>query len=292
MSVNDVVIIGAGPAGLATAIQLKRYKIEPVLLEKAAVGGLLKNANLVENYPGFPYGISGRDLVGLFKEQLEKSRVNLYFEEVLKLDYQNDLFIIKTTQRKLSSRIVVVASGTKPKRFPIAVPKEAEKRLFYEVHRLAHLLNEKIVIIGSGDAAFDYALNLSKRNEVIILNRSKKVKCLPLIFERALKNSRIFYMENVEVKEIKYHDSGLILTCHSTTGEQEFYTSYLVIAIGREPFLDFLSDELKRGLKTLQKAKKLYMVGDVQNGIYRQTAIAVGNGIKTAMEIYRELRGL
>lgn len=293
MSISDVVIIGAGPAGLAMAIQLKRYKIDPVLLEKEAVGGLLRNANLVENYLGFPDGISGQSLIELFKKQLANSQISPRFEEVLEVDYQEDAFTIKTTRGVITSRIVVVASGTKPKRLlGIDISKEAEKRVFYEICHLDHVSNKKIAIVGAGDAAFDYALNLSRKNEVTILNRGEKAKCLPLIFERALKNGCISYMKNIEVKDVKYHDNGLILVCRDFTGERKICTSYLVVAIGREPSLDFLSENLKKELEKLRKSKRLYMVGDVQNGIYRQTAIAVGNGIKAAMEIYRELRNL
>jgi thioredoxin reductase (NADPH) len=291
MNVNDVVIIGAGPAGLAAAIQLKRYGIEPILLEKEKVGGLLRNANLVENYPGFPEGIPGPELIKLFKRHLRNVGVKLQFEELLELDNKDEVFIIKTTQRTITARIVVIASGTKPLKLPnIKISKDFENRIFYEVYPLLQVTNEKIAIIGAGDAAFDYALNLSKKSEVVILNRKSRVKCLPLLLKRTIENGRISYMENIQVKNIGYFDSYLRLSCHDTTGDREIYTSYLLVAIGRDPSLDFLSENLKKNLGELQKSKTLYLIGDVKNGIYRQTAIAVGGGIKAAMEIYIKLK--
>ncbi|MBU4444999.1 NAD(P)/FAD-dependent oxidoreductase [bacterium] len=290
MNINDVVIIGAGPAGLGTAIQLKRYGIEHILLEKEKVGGLLRNANLVENYPGFPEGIPGPELIKLFKRQIKNVWVKIQFEEVLELDNRKGVFIINTNQRTIISRFVVIASGTKPRKISsLNISKDFENRIFYEVYPLAQVANEKIAIIGSGDAAFDYALNLSKKNEVVILNRGSRVKCLPLLFERGIGNEKISYMENIQVKNIDCFDRYLVLTCYDTTGEREIYVSYLLVATGRDPCLDFLSENLIENLEKLQKSKVLHIIGDVKNDIYRQTAIAVGDGIKAAMEIYRKL---
>ena len=284
-------IIGAGPAGVAAVIQLKRYGIEPILLEKGEIGGLLKNANLVENYPGFPEGIPGHELVKLFKKQLENAGVRVHFEEVLALDYRNEMFFINTNQRTITCRIVVIASGTKPQGFSNPdVTADIEKRIFYEICPLVQVTNEKIAIIGSGDIAFDYALNLSKKNEVIILNRGKRVKCLPLLWKRAMGNEKISYREDTQVKKIKCCDNGVVLICSSPVGKYEMYAHSLIVAIGREPCFDFLSENLKKNLEKLQKSKVLYIIGDVKNDIYRQTAIAVGNGIKAAMEIYRKIK--
>lgn len=290
MNINDVVIIGAGPAGLGAAIQLKRYGIEHILLEKEKVGGLLRNANLVENYPGFPEGIPGPELIKLFKRQLKNVWVKIQFEEVLELDNRKGIFIINTNQRTIISRFVVIASGTKPRKLSnLNISKDFENRIFYEVYPLAQVANEKIAIIGAGDAAFDYALNLSKKNEVVILNRGSRVKCLPLLFERGIGNEKISYMENIHIKNIDCFDRYLALTCYDTTGEREICVSYLLVATGRDPCLDFLSENLKENLEKLQKSKVLHIIGDVKNDIYRQTAIAVGDGIKAAMEIYRKL---
>lgn len=289
---KEVVIIGAGPSGIATAIQLKRYGIEPVILEKEEIGGLLKNANLVENYPGFPDGISGPELVKLFKKQVENAGIRVRFEEILELDYKNEMFFIKTDHRELNSRIAVIASGTKPRKLShLKITSDIEKRIFYEIYSLAQVENQKIVIIGCGDAAFDYALNLLKRNQVLILNREEKVKCLPLLWERAKETKTISYEGNTQVKEIISQEQGLKLVCQNHSGEYEMDISYLVVAIGREPKLDFLSENLKENLEKLQSLKVLYMIGDVKNGLYRQTGISIGEGIKAAMEIKRKING-
>jgi len=294
MDVNHVVIIGAGPSGIATAIQLKRYEIEPILLEKDEVGGLLRNANLVENYPGFPEGIPGQELVKLFIKQLKNAGIKVCFEEVLELDYMNKVFSIRTSQRTIISSIVVIASGTESLRLSVPeIPEELKNRVFYEVHAMAEVKDKRIAIIGGGDGAFDYALTLSQRNDVIILNKNDKAKCVPALSKRCMKAKNIFYFDSIKVEEIKDVEDGLLLVYnHYGSGKKEqIYVDYIVISIGRRPCLDFLSVNLKKKLKKLIKEKKLFMVGDVKNEIYRQTAICVGDGVKSAMEIYKKITG-
>ena len=274
----DVAIIGAGPAGIAAAIQLKRYDIEFMIFEKGKIGGLLRNANLVENYLGFPRGIRGRELVELFKEQLKNAGVKVQFEMVRELDYSGKFFI--RADRERDCRVAIIASGTKPREYP--VPSDVKDRVFYEVDQISTVSDEKVAIIGAGDAAFDYAINLSRENEVTILNRSNRVRCLPILWRRAMECEKISY-RNAQVKNIKSHGDGLMITC----GGEFLYARYLLIAIGREPCLDFLSQNLTERYEKLQKVNVLYLVGDVKNNIYRQTAMSVGDGIRAAMEIDR-----
>ncbi|PIU56519.1 MAG: hypothetical protein COS88_02725 [Chloroflexi bacterium CG07_land_8_20_14_0_80_51_10] len=282
MKIEDVTIIGAGPAGIATAIQLKRYGLEPLLLEKGHIGGLLVNANLVENYPGFPQGISGMDLVNLFKAQLERAGVTVNFEEVLQLDY-DDFFTIETPQRKLYSRIVVIASGTQPREFDF--PSEVSDRVFYEVYPIASVEGERIAIIGAGDAAFDYALNLSRKNEIAILNRGEKRRCLPLLWERTKSSPQITYHEKAEISGIEKAGNEIILQCNTPNGKQKFQANYVIFAIGRTAQLDYLSARLRERTSELEEQGLLCLVGDVKNDIYRQTSIAVGDGVHAAMKI-------
>lgn len=284
----EVAIIGAGPAGMATALQLKRSGIEPLLLERERVGGLLLNANLVENYLGFPQGVPSEELVQLFAEQLKALDVEVHVEEVLRLDHDGQVFIIHTSKRRLSSKVVVLASGTKSKEFTdCTIPQGAKERILYEAYPLRKAQNKRIVIVGAGDAAFDYALNLAKRNEVIILNRGELVSCLPLLWERAKTTPRIVCQASTVITGIAESAKGLLLDLAAPGQRWSLQADYVILAIGRIPQLDFLSEGLRKRVKQLQAEGSLYLVGDVRRGIYRQTAIAAGDGIEAAMRIYR-----
>lgn len=284
---HTVAIIGAGPAGISCAIQLKRYKIDYIIFEKDSPGGLLLNANLVENYPGFPEGIPGNKLVSLFCKQLKYHRIKPVRENVVFVDYKNG-FRIKTDKGTYQSDILVIASGTKPKTLSIDVSKDIKPKIHYDIITLKKTKEKRIGIIGAGDAAFDYALNISRKNKVMILNRSKVHRCLPSLFERCMKNKNIKYIVDFVLSKIEFKNKNLILYSRN---KKTISVDLLLIAIGRKPNIDFLKDMDKRQIQRLENIKKLYMIGDVKNMIFRQTAIAMGDGIKAAMEIALKEQG-
>jgi len=292
MSTNPAAIIGAGPAGLAAAIQLQRFGITPLVLEAAEVGGLLRNANLVENYPGFPGGITGLDLIARFKRQAESLNVTIVADSVTNLEWGGGAFTIRTASSEYHAALVVVASGTVPRQFSgFEIPAAARDKIFYEAYPLLNVSGQKIVIVGAGDAAFDYALNLSKNNTVTILNRGKTTRCLPLLQQRSQLSPRIRYLHSTEIFRVKITPRGwLNLGCSSPEGEFYCDSNYLIGAIGRIPKIDFLSDRLKNQVRDLEADGRLYFIGDVKNGIFRQTSIAVGDGVKAAMQIFIKLK--
>jgi len=285
---EDVIIVGAGPAGIAAAIQLKRCGISALLLEGDEAGGLLRNANLVENYPGFPEGIRGIGLVKLLIKQMERLSVTPTIEMVESVSFEQELFVVETDRQIRRSKKLVISSGTRPVTLSgVELPGGSTAKIFYEVYPLLDLEGSKIAIIGAGDAAFDYALNLSRGNQVYILNRTKKIKSLPLLVQRAKRNPNIRYYENTRVKRISEGSGGrLMVKFIKDEGTCEFSIDYLIAAIGRVPNIGYLSEKIQGRMEVLMSSGLLYMIGDVKNDIYRQTSIAVGDGVRAAMDIY------
>lgn len=293
---KNVAIIGAGPAGMAAALQLQRFGIETVLFEaQGKTGSLLKNAWRVENYLGMYPGKSGANLLQMFRKNLALNKIKMLNTKVESLDYgvKSRLFKIKTRGKNYSANYAIVATGTKPKTFPLIKNAEVSIRpyLFYEVFPILKKRHKTIVVIGAGDAAFDNALNLAEYNKVIICNRSKSSSALPLLIAKASKHANITYYQDCKLHSISLGVSKN-LNCVFTRQKKRIAmdADYLIAATGRVPQKDFYIDKLKLLERQLIKSGKLFLIGDVKNNIYRQVAIAVGDGILAAMCIFNGLK--
>lgn len=289
----EVIIIGAGPAGIAAAVQLKKYNIRPAVFEYGNVGGLLLNANSVENYPGFTEGISGVELARLFEKHLLRTGAEIIPEKVISAEYGEDGFEITTPSRVVRSKTLIVASGTKAKAvaFPRIAP-PASERVFSEIAALIGSRGKSFVIIGAGDAAFDYALSLALGNRVTILNRSGAAKCNPALWEKASESQNIEYLNHSAISEARFIKGRLSLICsRKNTGENiTIESDFIITAVGREPNLNFIGTGLKLATDELTQSGRLHFIGDVKNDIYRQTAVCVGDGVKAAMKIHEFLK--
>jgi thioredoxin reductase len=231
-------------------------------------------------------------LVELFEEQAKKISIAITRERVVNLTHDGQLFQVVTDTDNHPSRIVVIASGTKPKTFnDIQVPSALHEKVLYEVHPLLHLKGMHITIVGAGDAAFDYALNLGRKNQVTILNRGERIKCLPLLWERVGVSPNLRYLQKTKIIELSETPNiGMSLTCKNPEGMFKINTNYLIGAIGRKAQLDYVPSQILDSFHNLENQGILYQIGDVCNGIYRQTSIAAGQGILTAMKIYHLVR--
>jgi thioredoxin reductase (NADPH) len=286
----SVIIVGCGPAGIACAIQLKRSNIDfKIICNK--FGGIANNANKIENLLGFPNGIYGKSFVALLKQHFENLSIQTTKDNIQNIskENENDLFHIKCENGEYHSKNLIIASGTVPKK--LNLPGETElfnkKLLNYEIYNFSYQKNIKtIAIVGSGDAAYDYALNLAKFPvKIDIIQRSEEAKCLPLLQERVEVNSKIKIINNIKILSIIEKNNRIRIEAIRRSIEEVRNYDFLFVAIGRTPSINFLSEDLQKNNKKSIKPSHLFFIGDVKNKNYRQISIAMGDGVKCAMEV-------
>ncbi len=258
-------IIGAGPAGISTGVQLQRYGISHIILEQEKIGGLVANAYLLENTILYPHGLRGSNFVKILEEYARKYALSIIFERVLEVKKKEN-FEVMTQNNVYTFRYLVVATGTRPKRLSYF-------GVNYHVTELKKSNYGKVLIIGGGDIALDYALSMSeKASRVYVLHRSE-LKAIPSLQNHVKKRKNIKLVSG-EPKNILPITGGKRVV----TSAGVFEVDEVLVAIGRVPNLEIVENI---------RDPRLFIIGDARNGIYRQTSLAIGNGIKTAMRIWR-----
>ncbi|MHA1720080.1 MAG: NAD(P)/FAD-dependent oxidoreductase [Promethearchaeota archaeon] len=292
----SVIIVGCGPAGIACAIQLKRSNIDFKIICKN-FGGIANNANKIENLLGFPNGISGKSFVSLLKQHFDTLSIHFTKDIVQNVSKEEKkdhlLFRVKCANGEYFSKFLVIASGTSPKKLNLSGESELwdHKLLYYEMANFGFEKNiKKIAIVGSGDAAYDYALNLVRFPvKVEILQRSEKAKSLLLLQKRAQDNSNIKIISNIELRSLEEENNKIRIIAIRGSKEEIRNYDFIFVAIGRSPNINFLSADLSDVYRSSKRFHGLYFIGDVKNKNNRQISIALGDGVKSAMEITRDL---
>jgi len=283
MGEKKIAIIGAGPAVIAAAIQLKRFGFSPDLFEKDIVGGLLWNANLVENYPGFPGGVSGPDLIQLMKKQLDQFSIDVINSEIKNIKWLEDKYELSYSEGLRKYDYIIVASGTKPIIANEMINYQSLMHVNHDIKKLLDSNGKIVIIVGSGDAAFDQAINLAQSNDIIIINRDRNCKCLPILAGNVFSNPRIDYIDETTIRNVEQindlggTDTRIKITLQRRKDTRLIECDELVFAVGRAPQLDYLENNIRDS--------GIFYAGDVRNGKFRQTSIAVGEGVMAAMKI-------
>ncbi len=299
---SKLAIIGSGPAGLTAAIYAARANLEPVVLAGSAPGGQLMLTSDVENYPGFPDGIQGPDLMAAFRAQAERFGSRIIDVDIDKVDFSERPFRIWARGTEYRGQAVVVATGASA----LWLGLNSETRLRGRgVSACAtcdgfFFRDREIAVVGGGDTAFEEAIYLTRfATKVHMLHRRDTFRASKIMVDRAIAHPKIDIHPNVAVEEVlgteKVH--GLKLR-DTMTGEQtEMSIEGLFIAIGYEPntaaFRDSLEVDEKGYLvvhdETGSKVDGVFIAGDVHDHRYRQAVTAAGDGCKAAIDAERWL---
>lgn len=301
----QVIILGSGAAGLTAAIYGARANLNPLVIEGSQPGGQLTITTDVENYPGFPSGIMGPDLMNEFKKQAVRFGTETLFGEVTSVNLQERPFQIVVGKETYSCDAVIVATGATAKLLGL----ESEMKLMgHGVSACAtcdgfFFRDKELVVVGGGDTAMEEATFLTKfANKVTVVHRRDKLRASKIMQERAEKNPKIFFIWDTIVDEV-YGDAkaggvtGVRLKNVKTGMTEDFRSDGLFIAIGHEPnsklFVGQLDMDANGYIITREGTKTnipgIFACGDVQDHVYRQAVTAAGTGCMAAIDAERYL---
>ncbi len=305
MEKRDVVIIGTGPAGLTAALYTARASLKPLVLEGHEPGGQLTLTTEVENFPGFPEGVMGPDLINNIKKQAARFGAEYKSTLVNKVDFSKRPFkIFCEDGSSYEAQSVIISTGASAKFLGLKNEKELTGRGVSTCATCdGFFYRDKIVhVVGGGDTAMEDSTFISKfAKKVYLVHRRDTLKASKPMQERAKKNPKIEFIWDTAVTEIKHDDSGVtgIVVENLKTGEkQERQTDGLFYAIGHTPNTKFLDNQIDTNEHGFIKTKPghpdtnipgVFACGDVQDSYYRQAITAAGSGCQAAIRAERFL---
>jgi len=295
----EVVIIGGGPAGLSAGIYTARARLSSLLIERGLIGGQVANAELVENYPGFPEGISGYDLAELMHRQATKFGLEILTAEVTGVELNGEQKIVKTNEGDFVVKAMIIASGSEW--IKLGIPGEKEftgKGVSYcAICDGAFFTDQTVAVVGGGNAAITEALSLTKfASKVIVIHRRQELRATRIVQEEAFAEPKIEFLWNTVVEEIEGGEVVKRLRLRNvTTGEKSSLdVDGIFVAIGFKPNTDYMKSTLSLDAtghvitneKMETEIPGIFAAGDVRSSSIRQIIAAVGDGATAA--IYAE----
>ena len=302
----EVIIIGGGPAGLTAGLYTSRARLSTLLIESGLFGGQMTTTEMIENYPGFPQGITGDELSRLMEEQAKRFGMETVNEEVAEVRLESNLKHVRTSESNYLCETLILCMGTEYRK--LGVPGEKEftgKGISYcATCDGAFFKDSQIMVVGGGDSALTEALFLTKFvKELNIIHRRDALRGTKIYQERAFANPKIKFLWNSVVQEIK-GDTVVrsIIVKNVKSGEvKEFETDGVFLFVGISPRTQFLKGlvEMDEGGYILtndqceSSVKGIFAAGDCRKKLLRQVTTAVGDGATAAfaVEKYLEEKG-
>lgn len=298
----DVIIIGSGPAGFTAGIYTSRAKLKTLIISGSLPGGQLMTTSEVENYPGFPNGIFGPELMMNMRQQAERFATTIIDDEVLKVDFKKRPFLISTHSETYEGRAILLCTGASPRKLDIHGEQEFGGRgvSYCATCDGPFFKGEEIAVIGGGDTAIEEATFLTKFGKSVkIIHRRDFLRASKILQERAFENSKIQFVWNHVVTRITGNKKIESIDIKNlTTGKtQNLSVGGLFVAIGHEPNTSIFKDQLElddKGYVVLKENTRtsvegVFAAGDVHDYRYRQAVTAAGFGCMAALDVEKWL---
>jgi thioredoxin reductase (NADPH) len=300
-----VVIIGSGPAGLTAAIYAARANLAPLVLAGGLYGGQLMLTTEVENYPGFPEGIMGPDLMMNFRGQAERFGARIENVDVTSVDFSKQPFVVRTADEEYHAKTVIVATGASARWLEIPGEELLRGRGVSTCATCdgAFFREKHIVVVGGGDSAMEEALFLTRfGSKVTVIHRRDSLRASKIMVERAHAHEKIAFIWNTVVEEVygETHMRGLKLRNVETGATHDLDADALFIAIGHTPNTGIFKGQLDLDEAgyidspdgTHTNIEGVFVAGDVNDIRYKQAITAAGAGCRAAMDAERYLEAL
>ena len=303
--VEGIIIIGSGPAGLSAALYTAREDFKPLVITGVNAGGQLLLTTTVANYPAFPDGVQGAELIDLMRKQAEKFGTRFVADDVVGVDFSSRPFKIKTHSEQYEANSVIVATGASAKWLGI----ESEKKFIGKgVSSCAtcdapFFKNKNVIVVGGGDTAMEDSLFLTKFvNSVTIVHRRNQFRASKIMQERVLSNQKIKVVWDSGIDEIIGNGkvSKVKIKNLKTNQVTEMDIDGVFVAIGYAPNTKFLEGSLplddKGYIITKDEVETdiegVFVAGDDADHVYRQAATAAGSGVKAALRVREYLQNM
>jgi thioredoxin reductase (NADPH) len=303
--VREVIVIGGGPAGYTAALYAARANLNPLVIEGFAWGGQLMITSDVENYPGYPSGILGPEMMQDFRKQAERFGTEFMTDDVTKVDFSERPFGVWVGDTEYRAESIIVATGANARQLGLESEKTLQGRgvSYCAVCDAAFFRDREVVVVGGGDSAMEEATFLAKfAPKVTVVHRREAFRASPIMVDRARSNDRIEFVLDSVVDDVLGTEDGFVtgvLIRNIKTGEEtELKTDGLFVAIGHDPNTALFRGQLDmdeagyiitKGKSTETNVPGVFAAGDVQDHIYRQAVTAAGSGTMAALDAERWL---